>query len=75
MRVGQNELVQLWTQEGTDFATLKGTAAAIYYPDSCFRSMGDVSFIVNEADCKKHKRYYVITDIYLRLSMKIITDM
>ena len=42
----QKELVQLLSDQGIPCAILKGSAAAIYYPEPYNRTMGDVDFIV-----------------------------
>lgn len=43
---GQTQLVNLLEQEGIPLVILKGTAAAVYYPEPFRRSMGDVDFLV-----------------------------
>ena len=42
----QNELIHLFAEHDIPCAILKGTAAAIYYPEPHNRTMGDVDFIV-----------------------------
>ena len=47
---GQSQLVDLFEQAGIPMVILKGTAAAIYYPEPFRRMMGDVDFLVPQ-DC------------------------
>ena len=49
----QNELTRLLESENISTAILKGTAAAMYYPDPTARTMGDIDFLVAENDYKK----------------------
>lgn len=42
----QDELVSLFNEAGIPMAILKGSAAAVYYPEPYRRSMGDYDFIV-----------------------------
>ena len=42
----QKELVRLLAEHGIPSAILKGSAAAIYYPQPCIRTMGDIDIIV-----------------------------
>ena len=42
----QAQLVSLFEQAGIPLAILKGTAAAVYYPEPDKRAMGDIDFIV-----------------------------
>ena len=42
----QQELISLLSDHGIPSAILKGTAAAIYYPQPCNRTMGDIDIIV-----------------------------
>ena len=42
----QNEMIALMRQAGIPVIILKGSAAAVYYPDPIRRTMGDVDFIV-----------------------------
>lgn len=44
--VVQKELIQLLSDQNIPCAILKGSAAAIYYPEPYNRTMGDVDFIV-----------------------------
>ena len=44
----QNALVKLLNDNGIPFAILKGTAAAIYYPNPLLRSFGDIDFYVTD---------------------------
>ena len=46
MLFGQKQLVKLFEQAGIPLVILKGTAAAMYYPEPCRRMMGDVDFLV-----------------------------
>ena len=62
----QRELVQLLNKHGIPFAILKGTAAAIYYPRPCYRTMGDIDIIVPQshfmtASALMEKNGYVIS--------------
>lgn len=43
----QNSLVQLFKNNNIPFAILKGTAAAIYYPNPSLRTYGDIDFCVS----------------------------
>lgn len=43
---GQSQLVNLFQRAGIPLVILKGTAAAVYYPEPFRRSMGDVDFLV-----------------------------
>ena len=43
---GQSQLVNLLKQAGIPLVILKGTAAAMYYPEPFRRAMGDVDFLV-----------------------------
>ncbi len=45
----QNELLSLMGTEGIHVAILKGTAAAIYYPNPIQRAMGDIDLIVSQS--------------------------
>ena len=42
----QNELIELFKAHNIPLSILKGTAAAVYYPDPILRMMGDIDFIV-----------------------------
>ena len=42
----QDEIVKLFAEAGIRIAILKGTAAAIYYPEPSRRAMGDIDFLV-----------------------------
>ena len=42
----QGELVKLFASHGIPLVILKGTAAAVYYPNPVQRTMGDIDFIV-----------------------------
>lgn len=46
----QDLLVKLFEKSGIPMAILKGSAAAMYYPEPSYRSYGDVDFIVLEGD-------------------------
>ena len=46
---GQSQLVNLFEQAGIPLVILKGTAAAVYYPEPFRRAMGDVDFLVPQA--------------------------
>lgn len=41
------------TDSGIPYVILKGLASALYYPDFLLRSMGDVDFLVSEADLER----------------------
>ena len=43
---GQNQLIRLLEANQIPIVILKGTAAAVYYPEPLRRSMGDVDFLV-----------------------------
>ena len=43
---GQTQLVKLFEEAGIPLVILKGTAAAMYYPEPFRRMMGDVDFLV-----------------------------
>lgn len=43
---GQSQLVNLFEKAGIPLVILKGTAAAVYYPEPARRAMGDVDFLV-----------------------------
>lgn len=42
----QKELIQLFESAGIPLVILKGTAAAIYYPNPIHRTMGDIDYLV-----------------------------
>ncbi len=44
----QSALCALLEQNGIPFVILKGTAAAIYYPDPSQRTMGDIDYLVQQ---------------------------
>ena len=44
----QTKLVELLSGANIPFVILKGTAAAVYYPDPSARTMGDIDFLVPE---------------------------
>lgn len=46
----QSKLNELFEQNGIPLATLKGAAAACYYPNPSYRNMGDIDFLVEERD-------------------------
>lgn len=48
-----NELHALMTEHGIPYVCLKGFASAAWYPDPSLRTMGDVDFLVREADIPK----------------------
>lgn len=52
----QNELVQLMKSHHIPMAILKGTAAAMYYPDPSARTMGDVDFLVSADEFQRAYR-------------------
>lgn len=49
----QNELCQLMKDNGIPMVIMKGTAAAMYCPDPSARSMGDIDFLVAQADYER----------------------
>lgn len=53
LRHAQSKLVVLLKAENIPFAILKGTAAAMYYPDPTLRIMGDVDLFVRPADFER----------------------
>ena len=57
---GQSELCHLMKEHGIPMAILKGTAAAMYYPDPTARAMGDIDFLVSEADFQS--AYHLMKD-------------
>jgi len=53
--LAQDELCGLFRANGIPMAILKGSAAAVYYPQPSLRMMGDIDFIVpKEAFAKAH---------------------
>ena len=50
-----NELHALMNKHGIPYSAIKGLASAYYYPEASLRDMGDVDFLVNEADFEKAK--------------------
>ena len=46
----QDEVVRLFAEHEIPFVILKGTAAAIYYPEPSLRAMGDIDLLVQK-DC------------------------
>ena len=49
----QSQLVDLLQQNGIALAILKGSAAAMNYPEPAYRTSGDADFLVREADFQK----------------------
>lgn len=49
----QKKLIDLLNSYEIDFAVLKGSSAAVYYPEPEFRAMGDIDFIVRPEDFDK----------------------
>lgn len=49
----QSELCQLMKDHGIPMVIMKGMASAMYYPDPSVRSMGDIDFLVHEADYQR----------------------
>lgn len=47
------ELHEIMSLNNIPYTTLKGFAAALYYPDPIQRSMGDVDFLIKEKDFKR----------------------
>ncbi|MCR5294080.1 MAG: nucleotidyltransferase family protein [Lachnospiraceae bacterium] len=52
-RYEQDAVVRTLEDAGIPFAILKGTAAAMYYPEPELRLLGDIDVLVREADFKK----------------------
>ena len=50
-----NELHALMNKHGIPYSAIKGLASAYYYPEASLRDMGDVDFLVNEADFENAK--------------------
>ncbi|MBR1482589.1 MAG: nucleotidyltransferase family protein [Ruminococcus sp.] len=50
------ELHRLMTENRIPYCTLKGMASAYYYPEASLRAMGDVDFLVREADFDRAKQ-------------------
>ena len=65
----QTRLVGVLTDEGIPFVVIKGTAAAIYYPNPSKRTMGDIDVLVAENSFEsafsllKEKGYLFIHDL------------
>ena len=59
----QEQLYKLLKSNGIPMAILKGTAAAIYYPNPSQRTMGDIDFIVPE-DCFDKAKELLIQNGY-----------
>lgn len=51
-----DELNKLMTKNDIPYCTLKGLASAYYYPDPSLREMGDVDYLVQEADFETAKQ-------------------
>lgn len=51
-----DELNKLMTKNDIPYCTLKGLASAYYYPDPSIREMGDVDYLVQEADFETAKQ-------------------
>ena len=51
-----DELNKLMTNNDIPYCTLKGLASAYYYPDPSLREMGDVDYLVQEADFETAKQ-------------------
>ena len=50
---GQQKLLQLLDENHIDCVILKGSAAALSYPQPILRVMGDVDFLVRKVDYEK----------------------
>lgn len=48
-----SHLHRLMSDAGVPYVTLKGCASAFYYPQPIYRSMGDVDFLVAQADLER----------------------
>ena len=60
LQYAQEELVRLMTKHQIPMAILKGTAAAVYYPQPSARAMGDVDFLVMPDDFQR--AYHLMLD-------------
>lgn len=49
----QNKLGSILTDAGIPYAILKGSAAAMYYPNPVYRSMGDIDLLINPSSFDK----------------------
>ena len=49
----QQQLYELFQEHDIPFVILKGAAAAIYYPDPVYRTMGDIDLIVEPSDYER----------------------
>jgi hypothetical protein len=49
----QNEIAEILKEHNIDFAVIKGTAAATYYPNPEYRQMGDIDIIVAPHDFER----------------------
>lgn len=65
----QNSLVRLFKENNIPFVILKGTAAAIYYPNPSLRTFGDIDLYISEEYLnfaknllEKNDYYFVKTD-------------
>ena len=52
----QEELLKLFQENAIPVAIVKGTAAAIYYPDPAVRTMGDIDFLVKKDSYEDAKK-------------------
>ena len=52
----QTELCTAFKETGIDFAIIKGMSAAVYYPVSAYRTMGDIDMLIREADVPKAEK-------------------
>jgi hypothetical protein len=72
----QNELVEALNNNNIDFIILKGTAAAVYYPNPEYRQMGDIDIIVDTKDFERTRQvleglqYKVSEDMKRHISYK-----
>lgn len=75
---GQTQLLNLFEQAGIPLVILKGTAAAVYYPEPFRRAMGDVDFFAPKASfeealnlMKENGYHHLSTD---RRHAKLVKD-
>lgn len=50
------ELHEIMSRAGIDYAVIKGSASAAYYPEAMLRTMGDVDFFVERSDLERAGR-------------------
>lgn len=62
----QHSITLLFDQANIPFAVLKGSSAAIYYPEPTLRSMGDIDILVRPKDFDRALAVLVANDFLLR---------